>query len=87
MNFIQKKQSIGLWNILRSKPTYVFKDLLNNQSYRCVSGIGENKSYPQLEFEVLIERRPVVGNYSYIIEPLVKLLNASIETGNPVIWT
>lgn len=47
---------------------------------------GDNCIDDFLEFQVIEANASVADEYSYIIEPLLKLTKASQETGNPIIW-
>lgn len=40
----------------------------------------------QLEYEVIEKQALISEEYEYIITPLLKLIKASRETGNPIVW-
>ena len=75
--------------IFKSKDAYCFKDNQTNLQF-----IGTAKLYPagkeepteDVDFQVVKKKIPLAIEYSYIIEPLKKLLAASLETGNHVMW-
>ena len=48
---------------------------------------GEEQPNQDFEFFVSKETALIADEYKYIIEPLKRLAIASIETGNPIIWT
>ena len=39
------------------------------------------------EFEIFEKQATLADEYAYIIRPLLRLGKASIETGNPIVWT
>ena len=39
------------------------------------------------EFEIFEKQATIADEYAYIIKPLLRLGKASIETGNPIVWT
>ena len=68
---------------------YRFIDIASGKEYECDISIladDEKKDTTCYEFEVVEEIVSISKEYNYIIEPLIKLAKASIESGNPIHW-
>ncbi|MFD2823426.1 hypothetical protein ACFS5M_07070 [Lacinutrix iliipiscaria] len=78
-NFIQKYISID---------KFMFIDKKTNNSFICNVGLHPHESNPKKEYEFLIKENTVkiVDEYKYMTEPLKKLAEASMESGNPIHW-
>lgn len=69
-----------------SDSEYKFTDVDTQHTFICSTGLGRDKNKEQLECRVMEEDYPISENYDYILSSLEKLLSASIESGNPIIW-
>lgn len=69
-----------------SDDKYKFVDIDCKHTFTCSMGLGEDKNVEGLECRVTEENLSIADNYQYILNPLRNLLQASIETGNPIIW-
>lgn len=79
-SFTQEKDKSG---------KFFFKDKISGKKLSINFNllILEKEKNEYFEFEVIEKQSTVIEEYSYIIEPLIKLANASIETGNNICWT
>ncbi len=83
-------QSKDFKQVLVGKDKYRFVDNKTNKQFT-----GMAKIYPiededpqeDIEFYVDTETMTIGIEYDYMIKPLKKLTMASIESGNPIIWT
>jgi hypothetical protein len=66
---------------------YRFIDQYTDKHYTGTTRIDSLYTEKEVDFVVEMENVLIKNEYNYIITPLKKLLNASIVTGNPVIWT
>jgi hypothetical protein len=72
------------------KDKFQFIDNLTNNQYTGTAKIHpDGKEQPSQDFDFIvdIEETTLATGYKYIIEPLKRLTYASLETGNPIIWT
>lgn len=71
-----------------SKDKFGFIDKKTNNSFICNIGLNPHESNPEKDYEFIIkeENVKVSNEYKYMIEPLKKLILASIESGNPIHW-
>lgn len=67
---------------------YLFEDYDSKCVYESSINIfpDKNQNDDFFEFEVTEIKTAIADEYAYIIEPLLKLTKASLETGNPIIW-
>lgn len=69
---------------------YQFIDIASGKYFECNTKLYPNEekniSKHQYEFSVQREKVDIASEYSYIIEPLKRLLKASIITNNPIHW-
>ena len=72
-----------------SKDRYKFIDIPSGESFECSVKLHphEEVATEDYEFEVQTERVGITSEYEYMIEPLKRLANASIVSGNPIHWT
>ena len=77
--FIQKKIS---------EKIYEFIDLRDGIKYRSSIKLHpfEGETSDEYKFKTIIQKYNVCEEYNYIIEPLIKLSKASIESNNPICW-
>ncbi len=69
---------------------YQFVDNFTKKKFIGTSKIhSDGKVKPKKVFSFIVEKKGVTikQEYAYIIAPLKKLMSASIETGNPVMWS
>lgn len=69
---------------------FKFIDNLTNNQYMGTAKIhpfGKEQPSQDFDFIVDMEVTTLATEYRYIIEPLKRVTNASLETENPVIWT
>ncbi len=66
---------------------YLYEDAISKKRFICDFSIIPDGNQEHYSFKVKKGKLPIKKEYSYIIEPLLKLLEASIETQNPIIWT
>jgi len=67
------------------KEKYLFKDKNSNYQIICNYPIIENEN-KEINFRTTVEFISVGDVFDYILDPLKKLLLASIETNNPINW-
>jgi hypothetical protein len=72
-----------------SDERYFLTDLISGKS--CLSGINlypdKEANDSSFEFEIKLMTASISEEYDYIITPLLKLAEASLQSGNPIIWT
>jgi hypothetical protein len=68
---------------------YRFSDLGSGHQYECVAGlrVAEAEPTPGATFSVTPETVPLAREYAYILAPLQRLAEVSLQTGNPICWT
>jgi hypothetical protein len=78
-HFIQKKIK---------EDTYRFIDVPSHIYIDCDTGINFKKEtdFAYKEFVIRREKKGITDEYGYLIESLRKLIHASLETGNPIVW-
>lgn len=79
-NFIQKKIS---------EDCYEFIDIHSGKIYKSARDLyfdREKSGASEFEFETRIEKVTIAEDYNYIIKPLKKVFEASIQSGNSVYW-
>ncbi|MDU1891283.1 MAG: hypothetical protein E6767_11385 [Dysgonomonas sp.] len=69
-----------------SENEYKFVDINSKATFICSMGLGSDKNIETLECRVTEESYYISDNYKYILDTLKRLLLASIETGNPIVW-
>ena len=82
MNFIQQKVS---------DDNYMFIDIPTGKRFTHSISLyipnQRNEVGNSYEYEVKITHISVANEYSYMIEPLRRLAEASVDSGNPIHWT
>ncbi|MBL7829786.1 MAG: hypothetical protein JNK41_02065 [Saprospiraceae bacterium] len=76
--------------VVLGKNKFQFIDNPTKKQYKGTTNIhpdGKEQAIQDFDFIVDMEVAPLATEYKYIIEPLKRLINASLETGNPIIWT
>lgn len=79
MYFIQRLKP-AFW---RKQPEIILADLESDQRICIDSAIGGEARFRVFK----VQQRKLTAEDYYVVPPLRKLLNASLATGNPVIWT
>ena len=71
-----------------SNGKYLYTDTLTKKAFESPLKLDydEEKEDTPYECEVVRITTTLANEYSYIIEPLLRLTKASIETQNPIIW-
>lgn len=67
---------------------YLFTDSSTNKTFTSEINLYSDKDYNDdfFEFELKETNASIEDEYAYIIEPLLKLIKASLKTGNPIVW-
>jgi len=80
VNFIQKTIS---------QTSYKFTDIKSGKSFECSIELYSNveEATKDYEFEVINKKVVIANEYEYIIKPLIKVMKASVNSGNPVHWS
>lgn len=68
------------------KPLFRYTDIDTGKRYECDINLDSENLSPSKEFVVSETALKIIDEYSYIIEPLRKLIRASLDTGNPIHW-
>lgn len=73
-----------IWN-----DSYKYIDKQTGHSFKCPVQLHpiEDECLTNYDFLVTFEQHTIAYEYGYLLEPLKKLANASIITGNPIHWT
>jgi hypothetical protein len=76
VRFEQKRES--------GEEAVLFQDLHSGARILSTLPIKEGERLPRL---LQVEKRPISGkDFDHILQPLINVFQASVETGNPVIW-
>lgn len=76
--------------VVLGKDKFQFIDNLTKNKYTGRAKIHPyGKEQPIQDFDFIVDREvtTLAAEYKYIIDPLKRRANASLETGNPIIWT
>ena len=72
-----------------SKDSYLISDIETNALIELKISLMPEESYSEGQiymFEMIKITTGVYGGYNEIIDSLIDLADASIETGNPIVW-
>lgn len=88
LSYIMFRSSNFIQQVI-TKDCYKFIDKESKASFECSVKLHpiDEEATCDYEFEVKTEKVGIANEYQYIIEPLKRLANASIISGNPIHWT